>query len=707
MSIRRVIVEVLVIAGVLTGVLGAVSVYSLDKLLDSDEAAERAVAALAEPEVREFIGENVVQQIVSANPDFLGAQILLEQIVSAAIAAPAFRPIYEAAIRDLHRTLILGELDTLSVQLSDMVLIVRTQAAVLSPDVSAQIPDDLTDMMIEIQSHPLIADAAQISNDIRVLAFVLPLLSLLAFCAAILLSGDRLQAWVRVGLGVMVIGLLLLVGEAAAGTLFPLGFEGEEERAVASAIWRVFAGDISLWGLVLAAFGVIVVVAVWWTREPSDAAARLGKLRRFMEPPAGKLPRLLWVSVWILIGGLLIFDWQGVVQVIAILSGAVLIANALAELLRMITPEQIADAALSEVPAGRPGLRGMLNVVAAGVAVIAVIAAGYFFIERSGGSGVASATFDSAFDPACNGHVLLCERSLDNITTAATHNSMSSAEGGFTLSNHSRGIIPQLEAGYRGLMIDLHYGIASERSRLVVTDIAPPTEEERQAMIEQLGAAAVSSAEELRRRNLAADGVKDIYMCHVMCELGAVLFSGELELIRDWLEHNPREVLLIIIEDHVAPQGIEAAFESAGLVQYTHTQALGEQWPTLLEMIDSGRRLVVMAEKDTGGVPWYHDAFTFVQETPYSFQKVEDFDCAPNRGNADSPLFMVNHWVTPALAGAGAIANSAAILEERIADCREERGLVPNILGVDFYAEGDAPAVAAKLNGILEENSKE
>ena len=63
-------------------------------------------------------------------------------------------------------------------------------------------------------------------------------------------------------------------------------------------------------------------------------------------------------------------------------------------------------------------------------------------------------------------------------------------------------------------------------------------------------------------------------------------------------------------------------------------------------------------------------------------------------------MFMVNHWVTPALAEAGSAANTARVLNERIAACREERGLSPNIIGVDFYAGGDAVAVVDSINGV-------
>ena len=68
-------------------------------------------------------------------------------------------------------------------------------------------------------------------------------------------------------------------------------------------------------------------------------------------------------------------------------------------------------------------------------------------------------------------------------------------------------------------------------------------------------------------------------------------------------------------------------------------------------------------------------------------------------------MFIINRWVTPALSEAAAIANSAAVLEDRLAQCREETGLVPNILAVDFYAQGDVLSVVAELNGLPRERS--
>ena len=692
MNVRQAFVPLILVAGILLGVAGVLAVYVRDTVVDSDEFARRASIGLADPVVGELIAKKVVDQIVAAAPNALALRPLLESAVSSAVGEPAFRLIFEAAIRDLHRTIFLGQTDTLAVKLTDMVLVVKTQAAVLAPELSEAIPDELTDVLIEVSAHSVAVKAVKFSEDVRLLAFVLPLAALIAFVSAVLLATNRRQALVWVGLSILSIGVIVLIVEVVLGSFVVRQFQEGALRDVARAFWDAFASGLGVWGLVIAATGATLVAALWWVSEPIDVAARLGQLRRFIEPPVATWPRIGWVVCWSLIGAFLILSWQEAMRVVVTLVGVAFLVNALAELLRMIAPRQVGLAPTQEARVGYLGPRRLLL---GGGLLAAVIVGGYFLIDRSSGEGVA----DVPFDPACNGHVLLCDRPFNNVVFAATHNSISSAEDGFLLANHSRGIIPQLDSGYRGLLIDLHYGLDSARTPVVVTDLAP-TPEKREELVRELGAEAVRSAEQLRRLNLDAGGTRQIYLCHGLCELGATSFSSELARIRGWLGRNPREVLLIIIEDYVAPGDVAGAFEKARLVEYLHTQALDDPWPTLDQMINSGRRVVVMAENDTGDVPWYHDGFTFVQETPYSFETVEDFNCEPNRGQPDSPLFMINHWVTPPLAQTGRRANSSEVLLERLKVCQEVRGLLPNILGVDFYARGVTLDVVAGLNGV-------
>ena len=129
------------------------------------------------------------------------------------------------------------------------------------------------------------------------------------------------------------------------------------------------------------------------------------------------------------------------------------------------------------------------------------------------------------------------------------------------------------------------------------------------------------------------------------------------------------------------------------------TVEVGATLPTLDEMIAQGRRVFVMVEEDGGDIPWLHDGFTFTQETPFSFRSVDDFSCAPNRGLDDSPLFQVNHFITPALGRNGSI-NDLDVLLARLQQCQEERGLLPNLISIDFWEQGDTLEAVDILNGL-------
>ena len=45
--------------------------------------------------------------------------------------------------------------------------------------------------------------------------------------------------------------------------------------------------------------------------------------------------------------------------------------------------------------------------------------------------------------------------------------------------------------------------------------------------------------------------------------------------------------------------------------------------PTLGEMVDRDERVLVFGEEETAGVPWYHDQFTYVRDTPYDLPSAE------------------------------------------------------------------------------------
>lgn len=300
---------------------------------------------------------------------------------------------------------------------------------------------------------------------------------------------------------------------------------------------------------------------------------------------------------------------------------------------------------------------------------------------------------------ACNLNTELRDRPLNEIAFATTHNSMSNVPDRWIDATQSSGISEQLEAGMRGFQLDSYYGV--EVGPIVLTSVEVRTEK----MSEQLSDSAIEQAAKLAENapSLGLSDDADTYLCHGNCELGAVPMVTALQEFTTFLEANPDEVLIIFIEDYISGEDTAAAFEEAGLTDYVYTYKGGE-WPTLRTMIEDGTRILVMSEHGGGDPAWYHNGFELTQETPYSFASEDDLlsdsSCDPNRGEADSPLFQVNHFVSPADADTSATANEYQFLLDRVLRCKEERGRVPNLVAVNFWGQGSVVDVVDEINGV-------
>lgn len=255
----------------------------------------------------------------------------------------------------------------------------------------------------------------------------------------------------------------------------------------------------------------------------------------------------------------------------------------------------------------------------------------------------------------CNGHDVLCDRRLDEVTLPGTHNSMSNADAGWVFPNQQHGLTQQLQDGVRAFMLDTH----------------------------------------------ELDG--EAYLCHTFCDLGSQPLSEGLGEIEAFLEDNPREVVLVIFQDGISVEATVAVMDEVGLSDRVWAWSdPSAALPTLGALVDADRRLIVGAESSAPPPAWYHHAWDLVADTPYSFDSLDSFSCADHRGTESSPLFLVNHWLSvplPTEEGARD-ANAAEVLGARARQCEAERNRRITFLAVDFYNHGDLFAVVDELNGV-------
>ena len=205
----------------------------------------------------------------------------------------------------------------------------------------------------------------------------------------------------------------------------------------------------------------------------------------------------------------------------------------------------------------------------------------------------------------------------------ATHNSMSVPLPGWYSSLQERPIGDQLDDGVRGLLIDTHYADRLPNGK-VRTFFGSPAQLREQAKLDGVSENSLAAALRIRDRlGFAGEGERGMYLCHSFCELGATPLDSVLDDLHAFLVANPGAVVVVINQDYVTPEDFVGAVEDAGVAEFAYTGPTSGRWPTLREMVDSGKRVVFLAENKAGGAPWYHLAYDGItEETPFAFTKV-------------------------------------------------------------------------------------
>lgn len=685
---------VFVVAAAIALLASEVAVWADSAVFDSSGFASRAERALADEDVRAFLTEEIVDvAIEEGSADLVTARPLLEAAVEATLNSGAFRDIYETAIRSAHATLLTDS--PIVLELFDAMVVVRATVASLDPELADRLPE-IDDALIELSSQREFDSLRDAADRVETNAAVLPIVTLLLAAAALAVAPDRRRIAIRLGIAAAVTAGLILVALEVGRAAVVASIEADAASAALDGVWGAFLDDLRQWNLVVGGVAVAFTAAATSTVPRFDVAADLARLKRLAASDASwaRWARAV-IAVWL--GILAITRPEDVLQTLVAIAGLYLLYAGLTELFRLVGLSAVATSEVDHSSPARTALPlriaafGALFVVGVSLAASVIVGVGPF--DR----GEDSPFFDETNALACNGHEELCDRPFDQVTIAATHNSMSAADDGWLFASHSGGVSDQLNAGVRGLLIDVWYGFESDngvRTELLAGD--------REQLIAEYGIELVEARDRIAT-TLSVDSRRDLFLCHGFCELGATPFAETLADIRQFLVTHPREVIVLVVQDEAPASAIAIAIEEAGLAEFAYAHPSSQApWPTLGELIDVGQPLIVMGEGGATPEPWFHAAFELTQETPFAFSSPEELSCAPNRGATDAPLFLVNHWIediTPS-PGDAAILNARELLLGRLEQCQAERGLVPNLVAINFYGEGDLFAVVDELNGF-------
>jgi hypothetical protein len=546
-------------------------------------------------------------------------------------------------------------------------------------------------------------ELARIGDALGWLPWALVALGMVLAAGAVRVAIDGRAGVLAVGAAIAVTASLALVALRGAEALVLSTIDDQAGRDAAAGVWDAFLGDLGSALVLVAGAGMVIAAAASSLIRPVEprvlAERAWGLVSRVPEHAGWQALRGLAL---VAVGILIVVRAEAVVSLLVTLIGLGVIYVGVAALMRLTiaAPEEAVD----------DRRRGRRTLTAVAIASAVILIGGALFI---GADGLEEEPL-TVETTGCNGSEDLCGRPFDEVAVPATHNSMSAASNeDWLFAQQERDIADQLHDGIRGLLIDAHYGTPTQGGG-IKTDLSQLDSGERAALEEELGEDALNAALRIRDRilNSPEAGERGVYLCHAFCELGAIPIERAFTQIRDFLAANPSEILTVVIEDYVEPADIEAAAESTGLVDVIYTGPVGDPWPTLQDMIDSGGRALMLAENESGraAIPWYHSAYEeLVQETPYSFTQPDllkkpanlTASCEPNRGPADASLFLINHWIDTSPAprpSNAAIVNTRKVLLDRVHHCEGQRDLNANLVAVDFYREGDLFGAIAALN---------
>ncbi|KAF5339643.1 hypothetical protein D9758_015588 [Tetrapyrgos nigripes] len=278
----------------------------------------------------------------------------------------------------------------------------------------------------------------------------------------------------------------------------------------------------------------------------------------------------------------------------------------------------------------------------------------------------------------CNGRAELCSRPYGNTTFLGSHDSAFFSENPFALARDQEVDIPsQLSLGVRFLQSQAH----------------------------------------------EKDG--ELHFCHTSC-VCRILFDGGLVVdylsqVKTFLDANPNEVLTLLFTN---PEGLsltdtwKPAFDSSGVTPFTYVPPQQpmkrSKWPTLGELIDSGRRVIVFMDAGAdGSVDFILPEFPMLWEPPFDSTD-SSFPCSVDRIegplSTQDHLSMLNHNLDIDLFDTGILisdrghaptTNGITSIFANANGCAPlAGGLAPNFVMLDYANVGQGKTAVDRLNGF-------
>ena len=697
---RRRLSLICIVIGALALSLAVPLAYLDRNVFEPQGFADNAAQTLQNDAVRNDISGEITNALVAADPQAVSFVPAIRSISGSILQSKQAASLVRRAAVQTHNAVFSQTEGSVIIDLANVGVIALQFLQAQNPKLARDLSQP-KQIALKLSDRSLTVTAVRAADAVRLLAFLLPLLTLALFAAALFIDrSDRRRSALNIGIAMILVGTLTFAGALIVRAIVVYGSDGEQ-RKVVGGIYDAFMGSFGLWAGAVALAGAVVAASaasLGGRVEPADLPAYLwGRITR---EPDRQWKVVAGALVLVLVGAWIIGDPIGAVRFVTVVFGSWLIFAGAVTLLRLVVGPEPED-----LPTTRAMRRTLIPAIVASLVAVAgtAVLVGMVIDSRARPEPKVNG------NPGCNGFLALCSRPFNEVRIPASHNAMSSAQALFTNANHGIDIRSQLELGVRGLLVDAYLGQRND-SGTVRTDLADKAVKQVEAKIGPEGLAAAQRLAGSVAFGPVA-GKKDLYLCHIICELGALKAVDQFKEIKDWMDLNPREVVVLVIEDAAPAQDIKRGLEDSGLAEYANATpvAPGRPFQTLEQMIATKKRLWVMAEEHGDPTGWYRRMYDITQETPYNFATVAQLrsptSCRPNRGGTTPPLFQVNNWVEsyPPRPSNANIVNQKTFIVDRVRECERIRDRTANIVAVDFVSHGDLIGAVDELNGVSQD----
>ncbi len=280
---------VLVVAGLLL-LLSSFAVWINRVALNTNQFADTSSTLLDDPAIRSAVANRAVDELFAnvdvqaevesqlpsgykglSGPATAGLRQASYQIVDRALEQPRFQTLFKTTVEETHRTLVQvleGGGERVSTTNGEVTLDLRTiiQEAADRIGIGKQVSDRLptnAGRIVILRSDEL-GTAQNVFELLKTLAWVLPLLTLVAFGLAVWLARDRRRAVRGLGVTLAVVGVIgLLAAKLTRNYVVGALVASHDDRQAADNAWNILTDLMRSSFRLMIAVGILFLIAAW------------------------------------------------------------------------------------------------------------------------------------------------------------------------------------------------------------------------------------------------------------------------------------------------------------------------------------------------------------------------------------------------------------------------------------------------------------